>query len=131
MIKELISRAITGIGIGSTAFLFLISGADGIQITHEQVLIVVALSGFLGASSIIFAWDWINYYLTIVIYFVLTVLVTYGMVLTFNWKLDYKFWLVFIVVYGLIWIFIWIKQWANVKRANRMIASMNKKSIHK
>lgn len=126
MIKEMISRAIAGIGYGATAFLVLISLSEHVTVEFDKVVIVLLLSAAIGMSTQVLEIESISLLASVVIQFILSLVLSCIIMWYCGWKINGQFWVIFIISYVVVWIVVIIKQWTNIRRANEILKRKRK-----
>lgn len=116
--KNIVNRFLKGVAIGSTTYLvFLMFYYHKLVIT---VISVMVISGLIGLATFIFKTD-LNYFVALVIHFLITFLLAITMILINHWDINWQLLWLIVVAYVIIWGVLRFQQHQDVKQINEKL----------
>ena len=119
--KRILRRFLKGLAIGSTTYLVLLTAhSQNTLPTVLNTVTVMIIGGLIGIATFIFQTD-LNYFVAVVLHFIITVLLVIVMFQVNHWAFGFQALWWFVLAYLVIWIVLRLQQQRDVNQINRQL----------
>lgn len=119
--KRILRRFLKGLAIGSTTYLVLLTAhSQNTLPTVLNTVTVMIIGGLIGIATFIFQTD-LNYFVALVLHFIITVLLVIVMFQLNHWVFGFQALWWFVLAYLVIWIVLRLQQQRDVNQINRQL----------
>jgi ABC-type multidrug transport system permease subunit len=126
--KELIHRAMIGIAFSAVTYLLIISLNNVDEITMGNTLSVFGAGALIGIGSLIFDIEQLNYWLAIILHFILTQILINGLMLILDRPLSWGYFVNITIIYIIIWLVVLVDQWSDIRKINGALKRRQKQN---